>query len=696
MNEETKYDYSKGRNVVVFLLDSFQTDAFQEIINEDEKYKEMFNGFTYFRNSLGGYPFTDISIPLILTGQYYDNQIEYNEWLKDVYTNSSITNTLQKEGFNVEIYLDASKCVYLDESTAANFEKSHFNYKQLAKLYDVAFFRYAPTLLKEVIYNDQEWLLQKIIKDDESKDYIVKSGILDAESVKKSKDLQFIDSFIYNANSNSTKDTFKFYKLLIPHWPLNLNEDLQYGKMAVNRNNYKQACKADLKIIDLAIKKLQEEEIFDNTMVLVLGDHGAGFQGQKFVLQEGMPTINETDIISDNLRAAALPLILVKPFNTSEELKTSDAPVSLVDVPRTILDQLGIDSDFPGKSMFKIDESEQRERRFMQYSSVESPYYGDMYEYIVSGYSWLNESWNPTYRKYTSKGIIENKPQEVDFGQELSFRKDGNALPYLKNGWSSAENNFTWTSANKVSLYIPLATSDDIIMKINAAPYLASGKIKEQNVNISVNGEKLTSLSYSQNDTGEKYVFIPEYLIKDSAVTIEFEFPNAASPLEMKESKDVRRIALRFYSITFSKSIKYAFGNKITFGTGGNFTMYQPTGWYSPGEEHNWSMEKASVILPVDKTNSDLLLTLDFVSYLHKGKKVDVFVNGYKAGEWDFADQNMEQVSVLIKSDLLKENSQKIEFRITGAKSPKELGVNDDVRVLGIGVKSLVLQEVSK
>ena len=696
IKEDKKFDFSKDKNIIVFLLDSFQTDVFNEIINEDNKYKEMFQGFTYFRNSLGGYPFTDISIPLILTGEYYENKTPYDKWLRDVYTNSSITNTLHKEGFDVEIYLNSSKSVYIDENILANFEKTKLNINQFAEVYDVALFRYLPTPLKKLIYNNQEWFLQKNVKVDESKKYEVKSKTLDAKNVKRSVILQFIDSFLYYTNSNNTKNTFKFYYLCFPHWPLTLNENFEHGDMEINRDNYKRSCKAALKILDLAMKKLQEEEIYDNTMILVLGDHGAGFQGQEFILQDGMPANKNTDTVTDNYRITALPLVLIKPFNTNERLKISDAPVSLMDVPKTIITELGIEANFPGISMFEIDESVQRERRFMRYSSIEPPYYGDMYEYIVSGYGWLNESWEPTYRKYTSKGIIENKPTNIEIGQTLTFGKDGNVLPYLKNGWSNPENIITWTLGDKASLYIPLYTNDDIIMEIDALPYLASGKIREQKVNVVVNGEKITELRYSKNSNNEKYVFIPGELIKDSDFTIDFEFQNAASPFEMKESDDARKLALAFKSIAFNKITKYAFGDDITFGKDGNYSGYQPNGWYSPGDGHNWSMEKASLTIPIDETESDLMLTINFINFLHEGKSVNIFVNGQKVGDWSFDNQNTEQASILINNNLLKDDKLEVMFEVIGAKSPKEIGYNDDERVLGVCLKSIVVQETDK
>jgi len=74
-DDNTLFSFSSERNVLILLLDGFQGDVFQEIIDEDDHFHKMFKGFTYYRNNLGGYPSTYPSIPLILTGLYYDNSI---------------------------------------------------------------------------------------------------------------------------------------------------------------------------------------------------------------------------------------------------------------------------------------------------------------------------------------------------------------------------------------------------------------------------------------------------------------------------------------------------------------------------------------------------------------------------------------------------------------------------------------------
>lgn len=56
INSSQKFEFSKKKNIIILVLDSFQSDFFQEIINENKRYKNIFDGFIYFRNSTGGFP----------------------------------------------------------------------------------------------------------------------------------------------------------------------------------------------------------------------------------------------------------------------------------------------------------------------------------------------------------------------------------------------------------------------------------------------------------------------------------------------------------------------------------------------------------------------------------------------------------------------------------------------------------------
>jgi len=82
----------------------------------------------------------------------------------------------------------------------------------------------------------------------------------------------------------------------------------------------------------------------------------------------------------------------------------SDAAVTLGDVPRTVMEALGLTSDFPGTSMFARDILPRRSRRVLFYSPgalrLSDDFFPPLREFNVSGFSWLEESWRQTGRVF--------------------------------------------------------------------------------------------------------------------------------------------------------------------------------------------------------------------------------------------------------------------------------------------------------
>ena len=56
-----------------------------------------FEGFTFYRDTLGCYNLTDYSIPTILTGEMYFGDKKYGEYIEKAYSNSKLFNRLSQE-----------------------------------------------------------------------------------------------------------------------------------------------------------------------------------------------------------------------------------------------------------------------------------------------------------------------------------------------------------------------------------------------------------------------------------------------------------------------------------------------------------------------------------------------------------------------------------------------------------------------
>jgi hypothetical protein len=99
-----------------------------------------------------------------------------------------------------------------------------------------------------------------------------------------------------------------------------------------------------------------------------------------------------------------LPLVLVKPIGATGTMKVSDAPVSLGDIPRTVISALGMKTAFPGESMLNPTLPAGRRRTVLKYDPASlhltNKYFPPLTEYVISGFSWVEDSWRPTGREF--------------------------------------------------------------------------------------------------------------------------------------------------------------------------------------------------------------------------------------------------------------------------------------------------------
>jgi hypothetical protein len=79
--------------------------------------------------------------------------------------------------------------------------------------------------------------------------------------------------------------------------------------------------------------------------------------------------------------------------------------VSLGDIPQTVVDELGLRGQFPGTSMFRVGEKEERERIYRAFLGPQEDveYFAPLHEYAVRGFSWDDTSWRETGNIYYSK-----------------------------------------------------------------------------------------------------------------------------------------------------------------------------------------------------------------------------------------------------------------------------------------------------
>jgi hypothetical protein len=390
------FEFSEQRNVLLIVLDSFQGDIFEEILQENADYKTSLDGFTFYRNAVGAFASTRPVLALLLTGEYFQNQQPLDHFLRDAYVRRSLGRRLKDKGFQVGIarsergillmHCDrqmADTCVRPQELAATDPRPV----QEAIGLYDLTLFGIVPHAAKPWVYDDGKWRLSPAL----SKMYV--PGI-------HGEDIRFVEIFANRAQRTAAgAGTFKFLHLFTPHPPFVMDAALRPAASKYSRLACKQQCMGAMRLVDLILSTLRRIDAYDNTMIVIVGDHGAR-RGMPVDMQLlGYAPSRFPKAPLQNVKSSALPLVLVKPFGSRGPLRVSKAPVSLGDVAKTIATEMGLGPEFAGESMLTLAEDAERERRFFHYQGFDwkTPF-PTMTEYRVDGFSWLDESWHPTAR----------------------------------------------------------------------------------------------------------------------------------------------------------------------------------------------------------------------------------------------------------------------------------------------------------
>lgn len=143
-------------------------------------------------------------------------------------------------------------------------------------------------------------------------------------------------------------------------------------------------------------------------------------------------------------------------------------------------------------------------------------------------------------------------------------------------------------------------------------------------------------------------------------------------------------------------ALDYTYGTKLLFGKGGNAEAAKVSGWHPAEDEFTWTEATTAVLgLRVPAGAESVTMHARMAGMIKepqlRAQPVQVLVNNKKIGEWNVG--NTAEFSAKIPGDIVKNGGPlQITFKVLQAKSPKELGVSEDARVLGFRIYELDLR----
>ena len=362
-------------NLVILMLDAMDSKTFREMMETDHpEWKETFNDFTYYPNTLGVYPYTEYAVPFILTEQWYENNGDFRSFVTESMDNSPLFASLEKRGYDMGLYEN----VLIDDS------KGHQRFSNVIEDYPFVFrsrLSYLKRMTKHVLFKYLPYSLKKYI-------HIDAGGFDDLKSTNEhgptpvpfwDSNRQFYGDLQSQGISLSEKPkTFRFIHLDGAHTPFVYDKDV--NRIDEKGGSYPQMEECCVTIIDAYLKALRESGLYENTAVIIMADHGYGYRNGEVLDYRNL----------DYYLNRGNPFLMVKGINEKHDLSVSEAPISYID----LMDGFErILNGSPSSEMFDWKEGDQRVRRYIAYYYLQEHH---MEEYTLDGYATDTDKMVPT------------------------------------------------------------------------------------------------------------------------------------------------------------------------------------------------------------------------------------------------------------------------------------------------------------
>ena len=359
------HDISQNKNFLILLVDAVEAETFEAVLESNEEYREVFRDFTYYSNTASVYPYTRDSMPLLLTGAVNRNEQEFGAFASEAYNSSPLFERLDAENYDIGIYMDEP--VWYGErrfritsdiknNMASPYENMDFNmyFRQEMKY---ILFKYLPYAYKQYAQIEGFDFGMALEMYNYRYNSVYNMLLENPELVK------------------TDRNVFQFVHVEGAHLPFDYDKDMNL----IEKGTYSQKVEATIKVIDTWLSRLKNSGAYDNSVILIMADHGY------------------YDVDHDSYGEEVLerfhPVLLVKGMQENHELAESDVPVSHIDLMDAYMELL--DGKKSGEIFRDTDPDRKRQVIWYEYRSEEH-----MVEYQLEGNRFERQDFRPTGRVF--------------------------------------------------------------------------------------------------------------------------------------------------------------------------------------------------------------------------------------------------------------------------------------------------------
>lgn len=332
LSGEDQYVVSAKDNVILLILDYFSNEDLKEVESEYPGLMDALHDFTYYNNTDCNYYGTFPSIIHMLTGKMVDASIPVNDWCRNVWTDPdtiSFYEMLRDKDYVINLYtpdthhLCGTNEVEIFQPCFSNMtnapRKADVFYKLLFKsITKMSCYRMTPEILKNVFYTD-------------GSEY---AGIITyAEDVILHSNADFYSGLLEQGLTTDHKSNyFTIQHLLGTHEYTTTAECTQSPKTTLT-----DTARGCMVMVEEYLNQLKELGVYDDATIIITSDHG--------------------DMVDSQVI-----FYIKQPGEQHEEIRETNAPISLHELRPTIAQAAGLDASLFGQTIYEFSENQERER----------------------------------------------------------------------------------------------------------------------------------------------------------------------------------------------------------------------------------------------------------------------------------------------------------------------------------------------
>lgn len=329
-------DISDKSNVLVFVLDWYDTQFVDKITAEDPQFFYELSDFTYYDNAVSMYPYTGKALPYLLTGTKWKPGVMFDNigYVDYAYSQSKWLSDIKAQGYSVGVYTEPAMVDRSQKTVIMNYNdhpEQNFSITECAGL-ALKSSRYLgmPFIYKNrFLFNTYDYM--NLLHDD--------------DGWRFNDDSVFYDGLINQGlavNDTSAKGAFRFYHMYGAHSPFNLTENCEPIKESyinIDPEMSVSQAKGTMRIVFEYLAQLKKLGKYDDATIIITADHG-----QNYIFEDDYESL----LMQAELDKPSSPIVFVKrphEKSTAGEVRRDDTPISQDDI-RDIIDMaVGVDEE---------------------------------------------------------------------------------------------------------------------------------------------------------------------------------------------------------------------------------------------------------------------------------------------------------------------------------------------------------------